>query len=132
MADELGPRHPGQTALDKRAVRPGRVQRPEVGQPVRIHVHAPQVESPSAPLIQFAVQADKDLLPCRADRAPSQGNEVEVTDTRDVIPGGQGTRYQQVSHPAKAAQAFGKQLNNGRHAGHPGSLRARIRAQHHL
>jgi hypothetical protein len=54
---ELGSRHPRQAALYKRAVGPRRVRRPEIGQPARIHVHAPQVESPGVPLVQLAVQA---------------------------------------------------------------------------
>jgi hypothetical protein len=101
VPDELGSRHPGQAALDKRAVGPGGVRRLEVGQPACIHVHAAQVESLSGPLVKLAVQADQDLLPGRGDRALRQGNQVEITDTGDVIPGGQGTSHQQIGHPAE-------------------------------
>lgn len=40
------------------------------------------------------MQADHYLLPGRADRAGRQGNQVKITDTRNVIPGGQGTGHQ--------------------------------------
>lgn len=93
MPDQLGPRHPGQAALDERAVGPRRVQRPEVGQPARIDVHAPQVESVSSPAVQLAVQASQHFLARPADRAPGQGDQVKITDTGDVIPGGQGTGH---------------------------------------
>ena len=69
------------------------------------------------------MQASQDLLPCLADRVPCQGNQVEITDTRDVIPGGQGTGYQQIGHPAKVVKPFGKLTNGGRHVLHPASLR---------
>lgn len=63
-------------------------------------------------------------ISCRADRAPRQGNHVEVTDTRDVIPGGQGTGHQQIGHPAKAIPTSGKVTDDRRHVFHPASLRA--------
>ena len=102
------------------------MQRPEVSQPARIHVHAAQVQSLSGPLVQLAVQAGQDLLACRADRASRQGNQVEITDTRDVIPGGQGTGHQQIGHPAKVVQTSGKMTDDRRHVGHRASLRAQI------
>ena len=46
---------------------------PELGQSARIHVHAAQIQSVSGPLVQLAVQAGQNLLPCRADRAPHAG-----------------------------------------------------------
>jgi hypothetical protein len=78
----------------------------------------------SGPLVQLAVQAGQDLLACRADRASRQGNQVEITDTRDVIPRGQGTGHQQIRHPAKVVQTFGKLTNDRRQIGHRASLRA--------
>jgi hypothetical protein len=69
------------------------------------------------------VQTGQDVLPCRADRAPRQGNKVEITDPRDVIPGGQGTGHQQIGHPAKAVQPFGKMTDDRRQVAHPASLR---------
>ncbi|HZI77744.1 MAG TPA: hypothetical protein VFD73_27635, partial [Gemmatimonadales bacterium] len=94
MPDHLGPRHPGQAALDKRAVGPRRVQRPEVGQPARIDVDAPEVESVSSLAVQLAVQASQHLLPRRPDRPSGQGHQVQITDTGDVIPRGQGPGHQ--------------------------------------
>ena len=96
VPDELGSRHPRQDALDKRAVGPRRVQRSEIGEPAGIYVHAAQVESLSGPLVQLPVQAGQDLLPCRTDRALRQSNQVEVTDTRDVVSGSQGTGHEQI------------------------------------
>ena len=129
LPDELGPCHPGKAALDKRAVSPHRVQRPGVGQPARIDVHTPHVESLSGATVQLAVQAGQDLLPCPADRAAGQGHQVDITDTRDVIPGGQGPGHQQIGHPSKAVQTLRKMTNDRRHVGHAASLRPRISAQ---
>ena len=77
----------------------------------------------SGPLVQLAVQAGQDLLPCLADRVPRQGNQVEITDTGDVIPGGQGTGHQQIGHPAKVLKPFGELTDGRRHVLHPASLR---------
>ena len=57
--------------------------------------------------------------------APSrQGNQVEITDPRDVIPAGQRAGHQQIGHPAKVIQTPGKKTDDRRHVGHPASLRA--------
>ena len=45
-------------------------------------------------MVQLTVQAAQDLLPCLADRPLRQGNQVEITGIRDVIPGGQGNGHQ--------------------------------------
>ena len=81
--------------------------------------------SPWQPLVQVAVQAGQDLLPCRTNRAPCQGNQIKITDTGNVIPGREGTGDQQIAHPAKVAQALGKVTDGRRHVGHPASLRRR-------
>jgi len=98
------------------------MQRRGVGQPVRIDIHAPQFQSLSCPVIQFAVQAGQDLLPRLADRALGQRNKVEVTDTRDVVPGGQGTGYQQVGNPAQVGETIRSHADGRRDTGHPASL----------
>jgi hypothetical protein len=91
--------------------------------------HTPQVESVSSPAVQLAVQAGQRLLPRPADRPPGQGHQVQITDTGNVIPGGQGTVHQQTGHPAKAVQTVRKITYDRRHGGHPASLRPRISAQ---
>ena len=126
MPDEFGSRHPRQAALDQRAMGSRRVQLPKVRQPARIHVHAAQVQSLSGPLVQLAVHPGQDLLLCRADRAPRQGNQIEITDTRDVIACGKGTGHQQIGYPAKVVQTFGKVTDDRRRVGHPARLRAQI------
>ena len=83
----------------------------------------------SGPAVQLAVQASQHLLPRPGDRAPGQGNQVKITDTRDVIPGGQGTGHQQIGHPAQAVQTIRKMMHDRRHIGHPASLRPRINTQ---
>jgi hypothetical protein len=80
-------------------------------------------------MVQLAVQAGQHLLPRPANRAPGQGNQIKITDTRNVIPGGQGTGHQQFGHPAKVVQTIGKMTHDRRHVGHPASLRPRISAQ---
>ena len=113
-------------ACGLRPVTARRVQRPEVGQPARIDVHTPRSSPVSSPTVQLAVQAGQHLLPHPADRASGQGNQIKITDTRDVIPGGQGTGHQQIGHPAKAVQTIRKMTHDRRHVGHPASLRPRI------
>jgi len=83
----------------------------------------------SSPAVQLAVQAGQHLLPRPADRAPGQGNQIKITGTGDVIPGGQGTGYQQIGHPAKAVQTIRKKTHDRRRVGHPASLWPRISAQ---
>jgi hypothetical protein len=99
VPDELGSRHSRQAALDKRAVGPRRVQRPEVGQPARIHVLAAQVQPLTGPLVQLAVQT------------------------------GQGAGHQQIGHPVKAVQTFREQTNGRRRGVHSASVRDQASVQ---
>lgn len=55
---------------------------------------------------------------CRTSKSSSLPASM-YTQPGDVIPGGQGTGYQQTGHPAKAVQAFGKMTDGRRHVGHP-------------
>ena len=55
--------------------------------------------------------------------APSrQGNQVEITDPRDVIPAGQRAGHQQIGHPAEVVETFGQMADDRWHIGHPDSL----------
>ena len=83
------------------------------GQCGLVDVHATEVQSRGFTAVQLVVQRGEHHPAGAVDRPFGDRDQVEVTDSRDIVPGGQRPSHPEVADPGELPQPVGERGNRG-------------------